>query len=148
MELLCSWLESHRLQWVATALAWIVLFTRPAYDSMMAVLVLVCVDLAVGIWAAKKRGEPITSYGFRRSITTKIAPYQVAVLLGYYVDKEFSLGIPLMKAIAGFIAVAELKSIFENLGQITGLDFWTAIKEKLQPAVKATPKDPPSAPGK
>ncbi len=57
-------------------------------------------------------------------------------------DQNFSLGIPLMKAIAGFIAVAEVKSIFENLGQITGLDFWTALRERLQPAVKQPPKDP------
>jgi hypothetical protein len=39
----------------------------------------------------------------------------------------------LMKATAAFITGAELKSVFENLGSISGLDFWTFIKQKLQP---------------
>ncbi len=136
-----QWIEDHRIQWLASLWAWVVLFTRPAHESMVAVIVLVAVDLIVGVWAAHKRGEKIVSYGLRRTITTKIFPYQVAVLCAYYVDEKFALGLPLMKAVAGFIAVAEAKSIFENLGQITGLDFWTAIRERLQPSVKEPPKD-------
>lgn len=141
MGTIFQWIEDHRIQWLASVWAWMVLFTRPAHDSMIAVIVLVAIDLAVGIWAAVKRGEKINSYGLRRTVTTKIFPYQVAVLCAYYVDKEFDIGLPLMKMIAGFIAVAELKSIFENLGQITGLDFWTAIRERLQPSVKEPPKE-------
>ncbi len=141
-----QWIEDHRVQWLVSMWAWMVLFTRPAHESMLAVIVLVAIDLVVGVWAAHKRGEKIVSYGLRRTITTKIFPYQVAVLSAYYIDEKFAIGLPLMKAIAGFIAVSEGKSIFENLGQITGLDFWTAIKERIQPAANPTPKDKDAGP--
>lgn len=146
MDLILRWLESHPLQWVLSLCSWLILLTLPAQDSMIAVGVLVTIDLIVGIWAAKKRGEKITSYGLRRTITTKVFPYEVAVLCAYYVENHFFAAIPIMKAISGFIAIAETKSIFENLGQITGLNFWEAIREKLQPAVKEAPKDPPKSP--
>lgn len=120
---------------------WLLIFTRPAHDSMLAVIALVFADLIAGIWAAAKRGDKITSYGLRRTITTKILPYQFAILCSLVVEQEILPSIPLMKATAGFVAVAELKSVFENLSQITGLDFWSAIREKLQPSLKPDPKD-------
>jgi phage-related holin len=129
------------LGWLAKAGFWVFVFTRPAHDSMLAVIALVAADFIAGIWAAKKRGEKITSYGIRRTITTKIFPYQFAILCSQLVEQQFITGIPLMKATAGFIAVAEMKSIFENLGSITGLDFWSALKEKIQPSNKLTPKE-------
>lgn len=127
--------------WVIRLALWTWLFTAPTHDSMLAVVVIVFADFISGVWAAKKRGEKITSYGIRRTITTKILPYQFAILCSHLVEKQFLTEVPLMKATAGFIAVAELKSVFENLGALTGLDFWNALKEKLQPAVKPTPKD-------
>jgi len=36
-----------------------------------------------------------------------------------------------MQIVAFSIATAEIKSIYENLRDITGLDFWTYIREKL-----------------
>ena len=127
--------------WALRFALWIWLFTAPTHDSMIAVIVLVFADFIGGVWAAKKRGEKITSWGIRRTITTKILPYQFAILCSHLVETQFLGGIPLMKATAGFIAVAELKSVFENLSQITGLDFWLALKEKLQPVIKPTPKE-------
>ena len=126
---------------VVKAAFWLLVFTRPAHEAMLAVVVMVAADLVAGVWAAKKRGEKITSYELRRTITTKIMPYQFAILCSWLVEQQFLGAIPLMKATAGFIAVAEMKSIFENLGQITGLDFWTFIKEKLQPALRNPPKE-------
>lgn len=120
---------------------WLLVFTSPAHAAMAAVIALVVADLIVGVWAAKKRGEKITSFGLRRTVTTKILPYQFAILCSHLVEQQFLSAIPLMKATAGFIAVAEMKSIFENLGQITGLDFWTFIREKIQPTVKSPPKE-------
>ncbi len=128
---------------VLQALAWTFFFTQPSHNAMLAVVLLVLVDWITGIWAAKKRGEKISSWGWRRTIYNKIIPYQVAILCSLLVDNNIFKGsllehIQLMKATAAFISGAEIKSVYENLGSITGLDFWTFIKEKLQPR-----KDPP-----
>ncbi len=124
------------LKWLMSVLFWLAAFTAPAHESMLAVIVLVAVDLFVGIWAAKKRGEKIVSYKLRRTVTTKIFPYQVAVVCALFIEQQFFTGIPLMKAIAGFIAVAESRSIYERLGEISGLDFWSVLREYLQPKNK------------
>lgn len=120
------------LAWLAKAFAWTVFFTAPTHASMLAIIVLVAVDLLVGVWASAKEGKKITSFGLRRTVTQKIFPYQTAVLCAHLLEVQFLPMLPLMKALAGFIAVTESKSIFENLGRITGLDFWTVIRERLQ----------------
>lgn len=130
---------------VLKALGWVAFYVQPTYSAMFTVVVLVGVDWATGIWSAKKRGEKIDSWGWRRTIYSKIIPYQIAILCSHLVDINILLGtifepIQLMKATSAFIAGAELKSVFENLGSISGLDFWTFIKERLQPAAKETPK--------
>jgi len=116
---------------------WLLLFTAPAHASMLTVCIVVVLDLIVGIWAAVKQGQKITSYGLRRTVTQKILPYQVAILCAWLIETQFFSLIPLMKAVAGFIAVTESKSVFENLARITGLNFWEVIKERLQPSASA-----------
>lgn len=122
-------------EWAFKIAFWLFIFTRPTHDSMLAVLALVVADLIAGIWAAKKRGEKITSYGLRRT-ASKVLAYEMVVLCSWIVEQQFVPGIPLMKAMAGFCAIAELKSVTERLGEITGLDFWNALKERIQPLVK------------
>ncbi len=137
---------SAALGYMLKCLAFITFYAQPTYSAMFAIVVLVLVDWGTGIWAAKKRGEKITSWGWRRTINAKIVPYQIGILCSHLVDINIFAGtllepIQLMKATAAFIAGAELKSIFENLGSISGLDFWSFLREKLKPAVKETPKD-------
>lgn len=126
-------------------LAWVAFYVQPTYSAMFTIIILVFADWCTGIWAAKKRGEKITSWGWRRTIHSKILPYQIAILCSHLVDINIFAGtilepIQLMKATSAFIAGAELKSIFENLGSISGLDFWSFIKEKLQPPKRETEK--------
>lgn len=129
---------SATVGYVFKILALVAFYTQPTWGAMVTIVVLVGVDWVTGLWAAKKRGEKITSWGWRRTIHGKILPYQIAVLCSHLVDLNIFKGtllepIQLMKATAAFIAGAELKSVFENLGSISGLDFWTFIKDKLQP---------------
>ncbi len=141
LEKLQLYLTEHHAVWVAQALIWLWLFTLPIHDNLVAIVALVSIDFIVGIWAAKKRGEKITSYGFRRTITQKLLPFWVAILSAHVVEQDFMSGIPLVQVTAGFIAVSELKSVMERLSEITGLDFWTTIRERLQPAVKTGPEE-------
>lgn len=118
--------------WMLKMVAWCAFFAAPTNASMLAIIVLVAVDLLVGVWASAKEGKAITSFGLRRTVTQKIFPYQVAVLCAHLLETQFLPMLPLMKALAGFIAVTESKSIFENLARITGLNFWEVIRERLQ----------------
>lgn len=110
----------------------------PIHPVMLVTGALIFIDLGCGIWRAKKRGENIDSSGLRRTIT-KLFAYQVVIVTGYMIETVIMVGfldLPITKIIASFIALTELKSILENISIITGIDFWTAIKDKLQP-----PKD-------
>jgi hypothetical protein len=129
-------------KWLSTFAFWVLTFIAPAREAMIAVAVLVVVDLFVGVWAAKKRGEAIVSWKLRHTVTRKIFPYQVAIICALYIENNFFSGLPIMKAIAGFIAISEAKSLFERLGEITGLDFWSVIRERLQPTTKPRRRPP------
>lgn len=114
-----------------TASLWLVAFLAPIHTFMIAVGVLITFDLISGIWRAIKKGERVTSKGFRRTITKMVA-YQAAVITAFLLESVF-IGdlIPVVRIVSGFIAITECKSIYENLSIISGLDFWTLIKEQL-----------------
>jgi hypothetical protein len=67
-----------------------------------------------------------------RDTVGKSIAYMLAILVSHIFELQFLSGVlPLMKIIALFIATAEIKSVFENLGVIANLDFWELIKKKL-----------------
>lgn len=132
---------SSMLKWLLGVASCAVAFMAPAHDALVGVVVFIIIDLVVGVWASRKRGEPFTSWKLRHTVTRKIAPYFVAILCAMYFENNFLNGtwlngVPLMKSISTFIALSEIKSIFERLGEITGLDFWKFIQERLQPTAK------------
>lgn len=115
---------------VLSLLGWAIAFLAPIKPFLVAVGALIFIDLVFGIWSAYKRGEPISSKGLRRTVT-KIVAYQSAIITAFILEKYFLDFLPVVKIVGGFVAVTEAKSIYENLGTITGLDFWSLIKERL-----------------
>lgn len=113
----------------ALALSALAVFA-PIKAVIITVGVLIMADLIFGLWAAHKRKEKITSAGLRRTLT-KMAVYQCAVLTGYLGEKYLlDELIPVTKLVAGVIGAVELKSLFENYAEISGVDF-TSILKKL-----------------
>ena len=103
----------------------------PAKGMVVASMSLVFIDLGVGVWAAKKRQETITSNGLRRTIV-KLLVYESALLLAFIAETYLVLDIfPLAKIVSSFIGVAEIKSIFENINDIGGGDLLKALVSKL-----------------
>jgi len=92
---------------------------------------LILADLLTGIWAAKSRGEKISSSIMRRTIS-KIVIYQLAVISGFMLEMHIldSL-VPVAKIVAGVIGMVEFKSILENSGHIVGGDVFKLILKKL-----------------
>lgn len=103
----------------------------PVHAVMAAVGALILIDLVVGLLAAKKRGEHISSSCLRRTVT-KAVVYQVAIISGFllqqYLIADF---IPVAKLIASTIGIVEVKSILENLDEINGSSLFKSLVKKL-----------------
>jgi hypothetical protein len=93
--------------------------------------ILIFSDLILGIMAAKKRGEKVTSAGLRRT-ATKVFVYNAAIVLGFLVETYMLEGfLPISKITAGLMSVVELTSILENLNTINGSPVFAKLIEKL-----------------
>jgi hypothetical protein len=103
----------------------------PIKPVLLVSLVLCLVDLVLGVTAAKKRKERISSKGLGRTIV-KIAVYEIAICCGFLVQKYMlSDATPLVNIIAGLIGATEMKSVLENLDSISGDSFFKSVVEKL-----------------
>jgi hypothetical protein len=119
------------LEYLKSLLIAILAVFAPIQAVIIVTGVLVIADLITGLFAAKKRGEKITSAGLRRTVT-KTTVYLSAVCLGFLVEKYMIDSIlPISKLISGIIGVVELKSLMENLNTIYGSDLFKSIIEKL-----------------
>ena len=101
----------------------------PIQAVMITVGALIFGDLILGMWAAKKRGEQITSAAMRRTVT-KMFVYQLAIMTGFLLE-FYIMGeiLPIAKLVAGVIGMVEFKSLLENATAITGTDFKDLIKK-------------------
>lgn len=103
----------------------------PIQGIIITALVLILADLILGMIAAHKRQEPITSAGIRRTVS-KILVYEGAILLGHIGEVYMLDGIiPVVKIVAAIIGAVELKSILESLDDINGSSLFKDIVSKL-----------------
>jgi hypothetical protein len=116
-------LKHHFGEYLIFAIA---LFT-PIYPAMITIGILLTFDIVAGILAAKKRGEKITSR--RLSLTlSKMLLYNMLIISAFLVEKYVVEWVPFVKIVTGFLAIVELKSLAENIGVITGVNVWNAVK--------------------
>lgn len=118
---------------IAALLIAITAILTPAVPIIIFTGVLIFSDTATGIWAAVKRGEKITSRALGRT-ATKIVLYSAVILLTFGFEVFFpALQYVHMGQIAsGYICLVELKSIYENVSDITGLDIWSHLVGKIE----------------
>lgn len=90
----------------------------PAAPVLATAFALVLTDMITGMVAARKRGEPITSRGMRRSVT-KLLVYEVAMMIAFLAGQYLIAEMPILKIVASMIGLTELRSIFENLSTVT-----------------------------
>jgi phage-related holin len=114
-----------------TLISLLAVFT-PIKAMLLVTLFLIFSDLVSGIVAAKKRGEDITSAGFRRTLT-KLFVYNLAIITGFLVESYMVSGLlPISKLIAGVVSLVETKSILENLNSINGTDIFKTVLNSLE----------------
>jgi phage-related holin len=100
-----------------------------------AVLLFMAIDWITGVYASYKLREKgkswFTSYKMRRTIE-KFVFYMMAIAVSYVFRIEFLETIPLGKIVAGYIAITEIKSIFENIGRIMGVQIFNEIYQIIK----------------
>ena len=103
----------------------------PIKALILCVGFLIFADCFTGVWAAKKRKEPISSAALRRTVS-KMVIYQLALLSGFLVEVYMIESLlPISKLVAGAIGMVELKSVLENSTVIVGQDIFKSIIKKL-----------------
>lgn len=109
----------------------LVLVFAPIKATLITVMVLAMADLVAGILAARARKEAITSSGLKRTII-KVLAYEVVVMLGYLTE-QYMTGdlVPVVKVLAGLIGITELKSIIENMQDISGVPLMSILAKKI-----------------
>lgn len=115
---------------VATAI-WLAFI--PLHTALMAVIALPAIDLVLGLLAAKRQGERITSAGLKRTVA-KIALYEVATVLAFIVETWLTGPmVPAVKVITGMVGITELKSCLEHLDVLGGSPLFAAAIQRLAP---------------
>lgn len=112
------------------AIGLLLAFLAPIKTVMFAVGFLVIMDLLTGIWAAKKRGEKITSNGLRNTVSKTLA-YVSCILVSHVAEMYLVPDLPMVKVVAALIGMTEVKSFFENMNHITGIDIWDHMLSKM-----------------
>lgn len=105
--------------WVKFILPYLIFFFSPIDQLIAGLGAFVFFDFITGIAAARKRGERISSSGLFRTIT-KIILYMIAIVLSRIFELYFISWLPVTSVTAGYIAITELKSNYENIGEYTG----------------------------
>lgn len=108
-------------------------FIQPIHGLIFATGGLVLLDMATGIAKAVKKGgwKKIRSRRMRETIG-KGALYMIAILAAFFLDYITKMDIS-ARAVAGVVALTEVKSILENVGEMTGIDVLQAVLSKLKP---------------
>lgn len=100
---------------------------------IIGLFIFLILDLITGLRKARLNKQAITSSGLRRSVN-KFIEYSIAILASQVFTYIFKLDVTLSYYVALFICTIELKSIFENISETTGVDIWKGIR-KLIPSL-------------
>jgi phage-related holin len=118
-------------------------FFMPIWPFLLFTVFLCLADLFTGVQAAKHRGEVIHSKGFRRSIK-KISLYFIAMLVTEGFNQVFlkpkGVVLDITWVTAGLISLTEVRSNFENIATVTGVDIWAKWAERI-PGVFKLPSE-------
>lgn len=127
-----SYIRTFRMKaWLTALLTAAMAALAPIQAVMVTVGILIFADAATGMYAAHKRGEPMSSAAMRRTVS-KMLIYQGVVICGFLLEANLlDHLIPVAKIVAGAIGMVEFKSILENANGIMGMDIFKTVIAKL-----------------
>ncbi|MAX71382.1 MAG: hypothetical protein CMC76_09830 [Flavobacteriaceae bacterium] len=107
-------------------LFWLLTLLSPVNSVMVTIVFLIVVDFITGSYASFKNSIPIRSSRIGHTIS-KFFIYNLVILAAFFLEKHIVNEVPFLKIIAGFIAIAEIKSILENYNVIYGINPFKAL---------------------
>jgi len=110
---------------------WILTLLTPVNGVMLTMVFLIVVDFITGSYASYKMGISIDSKKIGHTIS-KFFIYNLVILSAFLLESFIVDEVPFLKVIAGFIAVAEIKSILENYNRIYGVNPFTGLTKFLK----------------
>lgn len=102
----------------------------PIQTTLLTALSLVILDLVLGLAAAIKQKQPITSAGLKQTVI-KVLVYEGAIALAFLASNLTGPAIPVVNIVGSFVAITELKSCLENLNILGGGALLQSIIDKL-----------------
>ncbi|NDG25714.1 MAG: hypothetical protein EB120_00880 [Proteobacteria bacterium] len=115
----------------------------PIKMVILTVGVLILADLMTGIFAARKRGEKITSAALGRTVV-KMCVYQTVILTGYLLQTNLLENmVPVVNIVGSVIGMVEFKSLIENSNTILGMNLFEEVLAKLGSKNLMSPKPQP-----
>lgn len=109
----------------------------PLLRPFIIILILFLIDFGVGIWASVKAGNPFSAARWRDGLNKGIC-YMLALVTARLLEILLKIDSAeyLLFTVASFIGGAEGKSIFEHLGEITGITGFNQLWKKMFNTVK------------
>lgn len=106
-------------------------FFAPINTVLVAMGVLIAIDFLTGLWAScKLANKPfwkvIKSSGLRRT-AIKGTSYFLTIIVSHILETYFMSWLPAVAIAAGYLAITEVASNFENLAVITGNNVFIKI---------------------
>lgn len=105
---------------------WMLTLLSPINGIMITMIFLIIVDFITGSYASFKKSVPIRGSRIAHTVS-KFFIYNLVILAAYFLEKHIVSEVPFLKIIAGFIAIAEIKSILENYNTIYGINPFRAL---------------------
>lgn len=119
------------LEWWFKIGFWLTAIIAPITDLIGGLFILIIIDFITGLAAAKKQKRSIRASEMSNTVR-KLFLYFPVVLAGHLVDYLFLPELPILKITSGFIAMTELKSIFENFNDVFGLNIWSYFRRAIK----------------
>jgi phage-related holin len=118
------------ITWLIKAAGAFIILLAPIHMAIGIVFVLVVADMIMGILAARRRGDQITSTKMKRTVS-KLLAYEIAIGIALLIQESFADGWPIVHTISTIIVLTESTSLIENFKIITGIDVLSEALEAL-----------------
>jgi len=125
-------MKQYALKHAGTFSVFLLSFVTPIVPMLVLTGVLIFCDAVTGVWRAVKTNQKITSKKLGGTVN-KFVLYSLAILLTHGVETVFTAlqFIHMTQIAAGFICMVELKSVYENISDITGLNIWKYLSSRV-----------------
>lgn len=110
-------------------------YISPLNVNILAIGSLITIDLILGLIAAIKNNEKISSSKLSQTAVKSLV-YMLLLIAAFIINNTLVSYLPLVNICLAFLSVVEFTSIAENFQKITGLPFIKYLQENLQKYLK------------